>query len=439
MSLFSLENILPAKKTTTLKNVSMFNESASNTPNVIDIDDIGYVDHSFDSFSFVQEGYNFALEANAYFNQAEKEFYTKILGSYGDDNIINESFSDFFASIKKIIKKFIDWIKKIFKQFAAKLAGLVGSEKYIKKHKNLVNQFSSEDEFEYQGYKFTNIDAHDIPKATACDVFMSTAPASGSLYSPLNNKGNIFGLTITGTDSIDRSALAYTQVGYKDDSYNNGDSLSNEEKTANNDLTKGLNDALEARNKELDDVLEDYYDYFRAEVIGSDSRIDDGDFAEELFKLFRDGETSSSSITIDSNFVSEAYRRFDKYKDTIKNIEKNRDAMIKDYEDLEKQLDKLIEYKKDASTFEKKSVTRTYSTDQISRLGDAGAGVHYDQAAFDKMNIWLKKQSTRVNRMCDIHSRAFSAKLEAAKDCFSQDKKILNKAIQQVLKRSGKK
>ena len=40
--------------------------------------------------------------------------------------------------------------------------------------------------------------------------------------------------------------------------------------------------------------------------------------------------------------------------------------------------------------------------------------------------------------MCTIHTQAFTAKLEAAKDCFKQDKKILYKALQQVVKRSNK-
>ena len=54
------------------------------------------------------------------------------------------------------------------------------------------------------------------------------------------------------------------------------------------------------------------------------------------------------------------------------------------------------------------------------------------------MQSWLKIQSSKVNQMCQIHTQAFSAKLEAAKDCFKQDKQILNKAIQKILKRSDK-
>lgn len=436
MSLFSLDKILPITRTNSInrmkQSATAMNEAASTT--VIDIDNIGYVDKSFDSFSFIQEGYDFVLETNAFFNEAERDFYSKILGSYGDDNIINESFGDFFGAIKKIINKFIEWIKKIFKQFAAKLAGLVGSEKYIKKHKTLLYSFSTEDEFEYSGYKYTKIDDASIPRANACDAFGDT---SGNTSNPYMDK--LGGLDLT--------------LGYHDSTGGTTDINSGEDANTVNTKRKALEDLLKKRNESYDDKVEDFYDAFRGHVIGIDHDIDDTDFSEELFKLFRNDESSESSITIDSNYVTEAYRRFDKYKDTIKQINKTKDAIIKDYQDLEKQLDKLIEYNKDAKSFKVKDVSRDYSRDQIRKLdsapefatfddtgaaSNANAALSYSQTAFDSLNLWLKKQSTRVNRMCDIHSRAFSAKLEAAKDCFSQDKKILNKAIQQVIKRSNK-
>ena len=167
MGLFSLNNIL-------LENDNTTSSSA------IDIDNIGYVDNDVQRHSFVQEGYDAILEMNAFYCNAEKEFYTKVMGSYGDSNIINESFSDFFNKIKDIIKKFIEWIKKVFKEFVAKLAALVGSEKYIKKNAKLLNKFGSEDEFEFQGYKYTHIESYDgIPQAKAVDTFIGSTTTNG--------------------------------------------------------------------------------------------------------------------------------------------------------------------------------------------------------------------------------------------------------------------
>ena len=428
MGLFSLDNIL-------LENG---NNNSSSSSSVIDIDNIGYVDKAVQEHSFVQDGYDAILEMNAMYCNAEKEFYTRILGSYGDSNIINEGFSNFFDSIKKIIKKFIEWIKKIFKEFVAKLAALVGSEKYIKKHKDLFNKFSSEDEFEFQGYNFTNVADDDIPKSKAVEMFDSNSDF---------NKAFQFD-TIDFGDSGD---FFKTDAGeYYDNAnkYNGADFTSWTEPRASGDetaiagrkaATNTINTALDKRIEAIKDNASDFREKFRAYVIGKtgNETYDSTEFSEALFEVFRDGESSTESITIDYNYVQDAYRRFDKYKDVTKAIEKKKNEMVKDYEDLEKHLEKYIKYNKDNHMVDYDISGRTYTTDILNRI-TKNEKIIFDQSTADKMNSLLKVYSTRVNDMCQIHTQAFTAKLEACKDCFKQDKQILNKAIQQVLKRSNK-
>jgi hypothetical protein len=412
MGLFSLNNIL-------LENDN------STSFSVIDIDNIGYVDNDVQRHSFVQEGYDAILEMNAFYCNAEKEFYTKVMGSYGDSNIINESFSDFFNKIKDIIKKFIEWIKKVFKEFVAKLAALVGSEKYIKKNAKLLNKFGSEDEFEFQGYIYTNIDNVSMPVAAALDMFNGTV-----------GQENFF------KDIIDnhlKSDSADDYYGTKAEKWNAADGFDDVERKRRADVTDKLNQALGKSIDTLNDSLDDYYEAFRGRVLGETKKYDSKEFTDRLFEIFRDDSDSTSSITIDSNFVMDAHRRFDKYKDTIKNIEKTQKDIIKDYEDLEKQLDKLIKYNKTNMTVDfNDNFSRNYTSTQIGKLNNLDDNVIYSSSTVDKMQSWLKIQSSKVNQMCQIHTQAFSAKLEAAKDCFKQDKQILNKAIQKILKRSDK-
>lgn len=422
MGLFSLNNIL-------LENDN------STSSSVIDIDNIGYVDNDVQRHSFVQEGYDAILETNAFYCNAEKEFYTKVMGSYGDSNIINESFSDFFNKIKDIIKKFIEWIKKVFKEFVAKLAALVGSEKYIKKNAKLLNKFGSEDEFEFQGYKYTHIESYDgIPQAKAVDAFSGSATTNGVMDLSFANNfknsadGDYYKF---GTNMEDRFGDLDTNA--------EADRVEiNRRKAA----TEKINSDLSKRINDISDKNEDFYEEFRGIVIGkANQKFDSREFTEELFKIFRDDSDSTSSITIDSGFVNDAYRRFDKYKDVVKAIEKNKNDMVKDYEDLEKYLDKMIKYNKDTH---KLDITTSGGREYASRnlgvinFGDSKDGYIYDSSTADKMQSLLKVYSARVSQMCQIHTQAFSAKLEAAKDCFKQDKQILNKAIQKILKRSDK-
>lgn len=404
MSLFSLDNILLENSNNQLSN------------DIIDIDNIGYLDKNINQYSFISEGYAFILEMNAEYINSEKMFYSNILGSYGDDKIINESFNGFFNKIKDIIDKFIKWIKKIFKTFVTKINALFGSEKFIKKNEKLLQKFDSQDEFEFNGYEFTNVDSNAFPAATALSAFTSDIQGKGYLEDLYDG---IDWDSITGENDDERRANASTIMNTK--LQNNIDNLNNS--------------------------LEDFYDEFRALVIGKKAeKIDSNDYADELFKFFRNNESETSNITIDSTYVNEAYRRFKDYKTVINNIEKVQKDIIKDYESLSNYLDKMIKLNKD--TTDKFSVNnysggRKYVQDQIDDLGKLqnNNGELYDKTnySFDKMNIYLKIQSSKVNQMCNIHTQAFSAKLEAAKNCFTQDKKILYKAIQQVVKRSNKK
>lgn len=385
--LFSLDNIL-------------LNESND----IIDIDNIECMNNSLKNYSFIQEGYNFILELNSDYITAEKTFCEAVLGSYGNDNIINESFNGFFDKIKAIIHKFIDWIKKIFKEFSIKIHSLVSSDKYIKKNHKLLNKFDdSKDEFEFEGYEFSNINNASIPANNALDAFSE------------DNDGK----------------------GYLDTWYSG--SGTDEEKT--NELNNNLNQKL----SNLQDNMEDFYDSFRARVINrTDESYDSNEYGEVLFKLFRSDETSPSSITVDSSLINEIYHRFDGYKETVKSIEKTQKDIIKNYQDLEKYLDKMIKLSKEGEKL-KLSISDTssiYVNKQIESLGDVtnrkSNNEIKNKSTFDIMDNYLKVQSTKINEMCQIHTRAFTAKLEAAKDCFKQDKKILYKALSKVAKRSNK-
>lgn len=410
MSLFSLDNIL-------------LNES-STIDKSINIDNIGYTDIELKNYSFVQEGYDFILEIGRDYMNAEKAFYTEVLGSYGDDEIITESFDGFFNKIKDIIRKFIEWIKKIFKEFVVKINSLFSSEKYIKKNQKLLNKFESQDEFEFNGYEFTYIESSNVPQANACEIFDSAS-----------NFNNGITQSLTGNKGVNWNSYKTT--------VNNINVEDDRTSTIRDNITTTLNNNLDTMTDELNDH-DDLLDMFRALVINkSNDKIDSSDFPNELFMIFRNGEDTPSDITIDSTYVMEAYRRFDKYKDVVKAIEKNQKAIIKDYEALEKYLDKFIKLNKEGKS-QKISSDLSSSNDFVSRQINYIGGNElnnlqvFNTSTYDKLKNYYKKWSTIVNQMCTIHTQAFTAKLEAAKDCFKQDKKILYKALQQIVKRSNK-
>ena len=192
---------------------------------------------------------------------AEKTFYTEVLGSYGDDEIITESFDGFFNKIKEIINKFIDWIKKVFKQFVVKINSLFKSEKYIKKNQKLLNKFDSQDEFEYKGYEFTNIETSNIPMANAYEVFSK------------NNFNDGFVKSLTGGKNINWNSYKTT--------VNNIDIENDVTSTDRDTITTTLNNNLDIMTNELNDH-DELLDKFRADVI---AKKDNKTALHQLLKL----------------------------------------------------------------------------------------------------------------------------------------------------------
>ena len=70
----------------------------------------------------------------------------KAISEAQTQQVVLESFSDFFIKVREIIEKFLQFIKKMFARFLTNLNKLIGSETYLKKHKKDFDDFKSSDE-----------------------------------------------------------------------------------------------------------------------------------------------------------------------------------------------------------------------------------------------------------------------------------------------------
>ena len=147
------------------------------------------------SYDYMAECYAFLSDYNRSYFNASKQLYKTIMESCDSPEVIHEGFGDFFSKIKEIIKKFLAWVKKIFNKFIAKLNSMFKSESYLKKNKNEFSKFKTEDEFEFEGYKFTNLyDGGNVPVISTINLAdvndsLSGAFGSGTLnYDVLKSK-----------------------------------------------------------------------------------------------------------------------------------------------------------------------------------------------------------------------------------------------------------
>lgn len=324
--------------------------------------------------SYFKEALNFVLEAQKEFNSANKNFYKAMVESAGNEEIIQESFGDFFIKIGEIISKFLDFIKRLFDKFMLNLNSFIKREKYITKHEKELTKFSTIHEFRYNGYEFT---------------FSTEIPAINALVE--FSDGFVFGVD-------DKTESPYL----KSDGANG--TLKNALSMVNNELENGK-----------------WYDNFRASVINADSPILQSDYADELFKVFRNGDTSKEDMDITSAVVSMTLNRFKANDKAISTAKATKDRIDSEYGAIKKKVENMlkINYKdgnRMANIYSDSKVTaRPFTGDEITT-----------------MDLLVKAKATQVQEMSTIHALAFSAKLDALNDCFKQDKAILFMALSKV-------
>ena len=388
--------------------------SENSVPNkVIDLKDI-HSDKDDESYSFMIETYAFLEAYQRDYNNVVKQFYKNILESADSQEVINESFGDFFRKAKEIIKKFLEFIKKIFAKFVTKLNSLFKSEKYLEKHKNDFAKFESEDEFTISGYKYTVI-GNTAPVNKAVDLWFNDV-----------DNGNIKTSNIEGNDDFNYSSASYSSA-------ENGLDSDDEKTKARQNATVVT---IEKKYRTLVDGLEDWYDKFRGHILGKNNEdITSSEYDEELFRVFRDDYDKPSDITIDYNAVNTAYSEFTGYHNLIREIEKDRREIESNYQKLERALETALHKEKsgDGMFTVKFNITtsNTYASDNMSKLSSAN-DIKVNNDIYNKIDLYMRAKVTQIQTMSSIHTQAFSAKLQAAKDNFVQNKQILYKALSKI-------
>ena len=337
--------------------------------------------------SYFLTSLEFCRVMNEEFEESNKIFYRTLLESGDDITVINEGFSEFFDKIKDIIKKFIEFLKKLFARFNTALHSLVNSDKYLKKHEKDFAKFNTFTEFEMDLYTFTI--EPTIPIACAEQEFEK---AYDSLYTNF----------ISQADFINASP---------------------EQKVAK----------LKEKYRVLLDDVEDTYDEFRAKVIGdsSSSGISASDYSEELFKVFRDNDDTTFKTTVDSSIVNNSLISFKSYDKTVKVVKERQKALEKDYKAIEKAVEKMFS--------EETSGNNTMiKINGYGSVADTSTSVTSNAEIKSHLDMIAKSQANKVTQFSSIHTMAFGAKLDAITDRYKQDKKILYKALSEIQRYEGK-
>lgn len=318
---------------------------------------------------------NFIKEANQNIVDAKKDLY-KSISEATDQYVVLESFSDFFSKINDIINKFIQFIKSLVARFITHIQKLIKSDKYINSHKKEFDKFKDTDKFTMNGYTYT-FDPN-IPAAAASVNF------NKDLFEDLYNSSKDFDFSV-----------------------------------------EGINVAIANMNNN------EVYDEFRGNVLQKDYDISIGEWDTELFKVFRNDDLDTSEIEVDSTLVHKTLNRFATFNSYKKQVEADQKRIQNDYENVKKQVKEIVRGNGNLnmSAFIER-IPQDMKTD-IKRNNYTNQGIITGDLMY-KLDLYTKIKVDQITEFSNIHTLAFSAKLDALKESYKQDRALLYTALLKV-------
>lgn len=340
--------------------------------------------------SYTNEGYVFLESMYKDFNSYKRKLYIAVAESEGSQEIITESFSDFFVKLKELIVRFLNFIKTLFSKFILNINRMIRSDKYIRKHKEDLYLFSTDHEFKFNGYKYSiksNVPAITIVQDLDADFIKVNA---ATLKEPVDGS--------------------------------NEDSVAVKIKKLNDDLTKRIRAG--------------YYDEIRAKVLGKSdkSKIKEANFSKKLFKEYRSNRSEKEEFNVTSSIVLDCYNVFDNYKEKLETVKETKNDIEEAYEEIKEKLEEM---------YSTKSTENSMSTiDFLYPTGDTDADLpktaQLSVSNLNELDSYFKKLSDVITTISTIHTTAFTAKMDALKEEFLQSKAILYRALSKVVKERRK-
>ena len=318
---------------------------------------------------------NFIKEANQNIVDAKKDLY-KSISEATDQYVVLESFSDFFSKINDIINKFIQFIKSLVARFITHIQKLIKSDKYINSHKKEFDKFKDTDKFTMNVYTYT-FDPN-IPAAAASVNF------NKDLFEDLYNSSKDFDFSV-----------------------------------------EGINAAIANMNNN------EVYDEFRGNVLQKDYDISIGEWDTELFKVFRNDDLDTSEIEVDSTLVHKTLNRFATFNSYKKQVEADQKRIQNDYENVKKQVKEIVRGNGNLnmSAFIER-MPQDMKAD-IKRNNYTNQGIITGDLMY-KLDLYTKIKLDQITEFSNIHTLAFSAKLDALKESYKQDRALLYTALLKV-------
>lgn len=330
-----------------------------------------------------EESY-FALGVK-FINESREEMTTHKINLYKSlqeattEVAVLESFSDYYSKVKQVIDKFIKFLRNLVNKFIVAVMKFIKSDTYITKNKKAFDAFTDENAFTYDGYEYTF--APNIPSASPALQF------NNSLFDDLFNKQAGGLLTI---------------------------------------------EAVKATIAAMD--LEKDYNRFRAEVIGrSGEEIYVTEFPDELYGVYRNGDRDMVKIEADKLHIRRCLDFFTNFNTMKTSVERTRNEIEKAYLSVQKQVEDVVKRNGDlnVSAFLNRLPSDSAITGVESKSTDV-TGMTMSADFMAQLDVYVRAKVDQIQEYSNIHILAFTAKLDAIKDAYRQDRNVLYTALSKI-------
>ena len=217
-----------------------------------------------------------------------------------------------FKAIANFFKNLLEKIKTLFKKLALKLtAASSDNKKFTSKYKTQLGKIRVPTDFEFKGYKFTNLDKEirDTDIATATN-------------NALGKASNSITISIIETDNSLENMGVYSSL--------QSDTTTDFDNIQGDSAVKKYVDFIKAWTE--DDKRTEGIDKARADLLGNgDKDISSDDWASELKMYFRNKEEDPDDIQASSISVSTLVSELDESKKELGHLNKNFNNMKKNH------------------------------------------------------------------------------------------------------------
>jgi hypothetical protein len=255
----------------------------------------------------------------------------------------------------------------------------IKSDSYLTKHKKDFDNFSDEDKFTFDGFEYTF--SQDIPSPTAALQF------NNSLFDDLYASQTAGALSIDAVRTV----------------------------IANMDLEKDYNE-------------------FRAKVIGKEGEsIYVTEFSDALYEVYRNGDRDTVKIEADKIFIRRTLDRYTHFNTVKTSVERNRNDIEKAYRSVQEQVENIVKRNGDlnVSAFLNKLPSDSGITGIASTSTDV-TGIRMSADFMAQLDLYVRAKVDQIQEYSNIHVLAFTAKLDAIKEAYNQDRSVLYTALSKI-------